>query len=181
MAAVAVRYARALVDVVTQPGAASGQPAAVREQLRAFEQVLKSSRELKNVLETPAVAAAQKRAVVERLGQLLGLSRPSLNFLFVLLDHRRLKLLDRILDLFERMLDERQGVAHAEVVTAAQLNDRQQELLRQALEALTGRQVHAQFAVDPRLVGGAVTRIGSTVYDGSVRGQLRQLQQRLSE
>jgi len=181
MAAVTVRYARALMQVVTQADAPAGQSGAVREELRSFLAVLESSAELRNVLATPAVPAAQKRALVERLGQPLGLSRTSLNCLFVLLDHRRTNLLAPILDSFERMLDEREGIARAEVTTAAELNDGQQQLLRQALETMAGGSVRAQFAVDPRLLGGAIARIGSTVYDGSVRGQLRQIRQRLSE
>jgi len=79
------------------------------------------------------------------------------------------------------MLDEREGIARAEVTTAAGLNDGQQQLLRQALETMAGRRVRAQFGVDPGLLGGAIARIGSTVYDGSVRGQLRRIRQRLSE
>ena len=182
MAAVAVRYARALTQVVTRPDApVPASRDAVREELRSFLAVLESSAELRNVLATPAVPAAQRRALIERLGQPLALSRTSLNFLFVLLDHRRMNLLAGILDSFERMLDEREGIARAEVTTAAGLNDGQQQLWRQALETMAGRRVRAQFGVDPRLLGGAIARIGSTVYDGSVRGQLRRIRQRLSE
>jgi len=179
MAAIAARYARALVDVVTRP-AAPASPDAVRSELRAFLEVLEVSEELRNVLANPAVRALRKRALVERLGQPLGLSRISRNFLFVLLDHRRTGLLDEILRAFEGMLDERLGIVRAEVTTAAELGAAEHQLLEQTLAELTGKQVHAQFAVDPVLLGGAVTRIGSTIYDGSLREQLRQIRQRLS-
>jgi F-type H+-transporting ATPase subunit delta len=180
MADVAVRYARALLQVVTQPGAPAGQAALVRAELRSFLEAFELSAELRNVLVTPAVPAQQKRALIERLGQPLGLSRISLNFLFVLLDHRRISLLSGILQGFEHMLDVREGIVRADVTTATGLEERQQGLLTQALEGMTGKRVRARFAVDPALLGGALTRIGSTIYDGSVRGQLRQLRERLA-
>ena len=179
MAAVAARYARALADVLTRPGAPAA-PDQVRAELRSFLAALETSAELRTVLANPAVPAARKRALVERLGQPLELSRISLNFLFVLLDHRRMNLLDEILRLLETTLDERLGIVRAEVTTADELEAPERELLRDSLRRLTGQQVRAEFSVDPELLGGAVTRIGSTIYDGSVRERLRQIQQRLS-
>lgn len=179
MAAVAARYARAMVEVVTRPGAPA-TPDAVRAELRAFLEAYESSDELRNVLANPAVPAPRKRALVERLAQPLGLSRISRNFLFVLLDNRRVNLLDQILRSFDNMLDERLGVARADVTSAAEVSKESRELIEQSLRRLTGRQVRAQYAVDPSLLGGVVTRIGSTVYDGSVRERLRQIRERLA-
>ncbi len=179
MAAVAARYARALVDVVVRPGAPA-TPNAVRSEVRSFLDVLEASEELRNVLANPAVPALRKRALLERLGQPLGLSRVSRNFLFVLLDNRRMSLLGEILRAFEGMLDERLGIVRAKVTTAAELGAAERQLLEQTLAEMTGKQVRVQFAVDPVVLGGAVTRIGSTIYDGSLREQLRQIRQRLS-
>jgi len=179
MAAVATRYARALVDVVTGPSAPVA-PDAVRAELRSFLDAFQASEELRNVLASPMVPAHRKRALVERLAQPLSLSRTSQNFLFVLIDHRRAGLLGEILKTFETMLDERQGIVRAGVTTAKELAPEEQRMLEESLRKLTGRQVRPEYSVDPALIGGAVTRIGSTVYDGSVREQLRQIRARLS-
>jgi F-type H+-transporting ATPase subunit delta len=173
---VAARYAGALVDVVTGP---SGAPQETLEQLRRFERLLASSTELRHALDSPAVAASRKRAVVSRLAEELTLSGVAQNFLFVLIDHRRLDALSQILDLFEIQLDERLGFARAQVSSARQLNENQRAGLSERLEQLTGKRVRVQFVVDPGLIGGVVARIGSTVYDGSVRGQLAALERRL--
>ncbi len=179
MAAVAARYARALADVVARPGAPAAPEALVAE-LRGFLELLKTSEELRTVLANPAVAAARKRALVQRLGELVQLSRVGRNFLFVLLDHRRINQLEEILRLLENMLDERRGIVRAQVTSAAGLGEAERRLLEAALRGLTGKQVRMEFSVEPELLGGAVTRIGSTIYDGSVREQLRQIRQRLS-
>ncbi len=177
--AVAARYARALADIVTKPGAAAA-PDAVRAELGGFLDALESSEELRTVLANPAVAATQKRALIERLGQPLGLSRISLNFLFVLMDNRRIHQLGEVLGALGTMLDERLGIAQADVTTATELDEAGRGLMEQSLRRLTGKQVRARYSVDPSLVGGAVTRIGSTVYDGSVRENLRRIRERLS-
>ena len=179
MAAVAARYARALTDVVTRPGAPE-TPEAVESQLRRFEALTAESAELRTVLISPAVTAARKKALIERLGAVVGLSRIARNFLFVLVDHKRIALLGGILTLFRAMVDERLGMVEARVTVAAPLADEERARLEEALGQLTGRRVRATYAVDPALIGGAVTRIGSTIYDGSVREQLRLLRERLS-
>jgi F-type H+-transporting ATPase subunit delta len=181
MAAVAVRYARALADVVTDPKtAAAGASDALRVELRSFLETLNSSEELRNVLSNPAVPAPKKRAIVEKLGEVLKLSRIGQNFLFVLIDNRRMGILKEVLDTFEAMLDEQQGIVRAEVTTAAELPAAERELLESALATLTGKRVRARYDVDSALIGGVRTRIGSTIYDGSVQEQLRQIRQELT-
>src|SRR4051794_32710889 len=109
LSAVATRYAKALADVTTS---ASGlKPDAALSQLRAFESALNGSRELQNALTTPAVPASRKRAVVGRLAEILKLAPIARNFLFVLIDHRRIALLGEILQSFELIVDERLGFA----------------------------------------------------------------------
>lgn len=179
MAAVSARYARALVDVVARPEAPVSADA-VRGELRAFQQLLETSAELRTVLANPAVQAASKRALIERLGGLIPLSRVSRNLLFVLLDHRRIPLLGEILGLVETMLDERLGVVRAQVASAVDLGPAERDLLHDSLRQLTGKLVRMEFSVQPELLGGVVTRIGSTIYDGSIREQLRQVRRRLS-
>ena len=178
LSAVATRYANALADVVTAGGSPVPPQDAVA-QLRAFEAALAASTELRNALETPAVPAGRKRAVVGRIAQILKLSRVSQNFLYVLIDHRRIAALSDIINSFELIVDARLGFARAEVAAARDLAEPQRAALTSVLERLTGKRIRMRFTVDERLIGGVVARIGSTVYDGSVRGQLASLGRRL--
>jgi F-type H+-transporting ATPase subunit delta len=176
--AVAKRYAEALADVVTASGSVLRPQDAVAE-LRAFESALKGSVELQNALVSPAVTPGRKRAVVGRIVDVLKLSRVTRNFLFVLVDRRRIAAFPEIVQLFDLILDERLGMARAEVTSAADLTETQRTALNAELQKLTGKRIRMQFAVDPSLIGGVMARIGSTVYDGSVRGQLHSLARRL--
>ena len=178
LTAVATRYANALADVVTAGGSPLSPQAAVSE-LRAFEAAFAGSAELQNALVTPAVPAARKRAVVGRIAEVLKLSRISRNFLYVLIDHRRIAALSGIIDSFELMVDDRLGFARAEVSAAREMSEPQRAALNVVLERLTGRRIRMRLTVDEGLIGGVVARIGSTVYDGSVRGQLASLGRRL--
>ena len=177
--AVATRYANALADVVTAPGSAI-RPQDILGELRSFESSLSASAELQNALISPAVPPARKRAVVGRIADAMKLSRVARNFLFVLIDKRRIAELQAVLNGFEVIVDERLGFARAEVASARELTDAQRSALNSRLERMTGKRVRMQFTVDPALIGGVVARIGSTVYDGSVRGQLESLGRRLA-
>jgi F-type H+-transporting ATPase subunit delta len=177
-AAVASRYARALVDVALAPNAPVG-PDRVRDELRGFEQALAASPELSIVLASPGISRPRKRAVLGRLVESFGLSKVSRNFLFVLVDHRRTANLSGIIDAFEKMVDERLGKLQVDVASARGLDGQQQAALIQRLEAMTGKKVLLNLEIDSELVGGVVVRLGSTVYDGSVRGQLETLGRQL--
>jgi F-type H+-transporting ATPase subunit delta len=178
LSAVATRYASALADVVTASGSPLRAEDAVAE-LQAFETALRSSPELQNALTTPAVPGSRKKAVVGRIAGILQLSRIARNFLFVLVDHRRIASLAEIIRSFEVVVDQRLGFARAEVSAASELTEAQRAALSSQLERLTGKRIRARYAVDGALIGGVVARIGSTVYDGSVRGQLDSLERRL--
>jgi len=177
--AVATRYANALADVVTAPGS-SVRAEDILGELRSFEAALRESAALQNALVSPAVPPARKRAVVGKIADALKLSRIARNFLFVLIDRRRIAVLDSVLNSFEILLDERLGFARAEVSSARELTDAQRAALSAQLERMTGKRIRMRFAVDASLIGGVVARIGSTVYDGSVRGQLDSLGRRLA-
>jgi F-type H+-transporting ATPase subunit delta len=178
LSAVAARYANALADVVTG-GASSLRPQEAVSELRSFEAALRSSPELYNALTTPAVPVGRKRSVVGRISDILKISRIPRNFLLVLVDHRRIGSLSDIIRSFETVLDERLGFARADVISARELTEPQRAALSTRLERLTGKRIRMHFAVDDSLIGGAVARIGSTVYNGSVRGQLESLERRL--
>ena len=175
LSAVASRYASALADVVTVPGSALRPEDAVG-QLRSFENTLRGSSDLHNVLDTPAVPGSRKKAVVGRIADLLGISRLVRNFLFVLIDHRRIASLPEIIQSFEEIVDQRMGYARVEIASARQLTHEQTSYLLQRLEGLLGKLIRIHYRVDESLIGGVVARIGSTVYDGSVRGQLKSLE-----
>jgi F-type H+-transporting ATPase subunit delta len=176
--AVATRYANALADVVTSRASAV-RPENALAELRSFESALRSSPELQNALATPAVPVGRKRAVLAKIGGLLNISQIARNFLFVLVDHRRIGDLANILQSLEVILDERLGFARAEVVAARELTEPQRAALSAGLERISGKRLRARFGVDAALIGGVVVRIGSTVYDGSIRGQLNSLGRRL--
>jgi len=177
--AIASRYANALVDVVTGPKAAM-DPEQAAGELRAFAGALSESAELHSALTSPAVPPGRKRAVVGRIADVLGLSRVTRNFLFVLIDHRRIAALRAIGEQFEVLVDERLGFTRADIRSAQEMPEPQRAALVKELERLTGKRVRPQFAVDGGLIGGAVARIGSTLYDGSVRSQLENLGRRLA-
>ena len=115
-----------------------------------------------------------------RIAGVLGLSPITRNFVFVLIDHRRIPELNQILQTFELVLEERLGFARAEISSARELSETQRSALSGKLEQLTGKRIRMRFAVNESLIGGVVARIGSTVYDGSLRGQLSSLGRRLS-
>lgn len=178
LSAVATRYAHALADVVTASGSQL-RPADAIAQLRSFESALKASPELQNVLTTPAVPAARKRAVIGRIGSALELAPITRNFLYVLVDHRRVTSLSQIIEDLELVVEERLGFGRAEVSSASELSEEQRTSIRTELERITGKRLRARYTVENGLIGGVVARIGSTVYDGSVRGRLDTLLHRM--
>ena len=175
--AVVTRYANALADVVM--GAAGIQPGDAAAQLRAFAQLVQETQDLRNALTSPSVSLARKRAVISRLVERQGASRVVRNFLLVLSDHRRLDALAEVASAFETIIDERMGFARASIQSAEPLRPEQQDALVRKMAELTGKRVHPTYAVNPQLVGGVVVNVGSTVYDGSVRGQLAAIGRRL--
>jgi F-type H+-transporting ATPase subunit delta len=178
LSALAKRYAEALADVVTRAGSGL-PPAEAAAQLRAFEAALGTSLELREALITPAIPNSRKKAVVGRIAGILGLAPLIRNFLFVLVDHRRMGSMAEIIQTFELVVDERLGFARAEVTAARELSPAQQAALNAELQRLTGKRIRMRVATDASLIGGVTARIGSTVYDGSVRGQLESLERRL--
>lgn len=176
MRSLAEHYADALVDVALEQNAA----AEIRQQLGDFLELLKESPSLHVLLGSPAVSKKSKQAAVQALINRLGASQAMRNFLFVVLDHRRIALLPEIQVAFDVRLDERQGIVRADVTTARDLSDAEKRDLSGALQRLTGRRVEATYRQDAALIGGAVVRIGSTIYNGSVQAQLERLRNRLA-
>ncbi|HEV2704524.1 MAG TPA: ATP synthase F1 subunit delta [Pyrinomonadaceae bacterium] len=176
MQAIARRYAAALADVVM----ARGEAREVQEELSAWEEMTQANPQLLEVFRNPTIPYEQKRRVV---GALVERTRPrqtTANFIQVLLQNHRLADLAEINKNFAQELDRRSGTVSAQVTTARPVPPQEQEALRARLGELTRSNVRLQFDVDESLIGGIVTRIGSTVYDGSVRNQLEQIKHRMA-
>ncbi len=179
--AVAFRYARVLVDVVTDTSATTPRPdpRTITAQLGQFQELLQQNEELRIVCSTPAIAYPKKRAVLEKLASLIKLSSVSRNFLNVVLEHQRMPLLGEMMEAYESLLNEQMGLVTVEVTSARPLKEAEKRSLSEALRARTRQQVKVSYGLDPNLIGGVVARVGSTIYDGSVRGQLTRLRAEL--
>ncbi|HEV2115397.1 MAG TPA: ATP synthase F1 subunit delta [Terriglobales bacterium] len=178
MAAVSSRYARAFADVVTDRNLDAAQ---VRREVRSLAAVVEQNSELRRVWEAPALPAAQKRAVLDAVAKRAGVSPVVRNFLAVLIDHERIPMLDQIVRQFEVELDRRLNLAEAEITSARDLSPEEKRVLEAKIGRLTGKQVRASYFRDPSLLGGAVIKVGSTIYDGSVLGQLNKIREHLVE
>ena len=176
--AIAVRYARALAEVVTTPGC-DLEPRAAVAQLNAFHSLVHSSEELQHVLHSPAVPASRKRAVIQVLCGQLAVHAFVRNILWVLSDHHRIGALKDVEESFEAVVDEKLGMVKAEIATAAPLAPDLRDRLSSALTQTTGRTVRCEYADQPELLGGVQVKIGSKIFDGSVRGRLERLRRQL--
>jgi len=173
--ALAERYASALVDVALE----KKQADQVKQELAAFAAMVRESDELHAFLANPSIARASKHAAIEQLVARMGASRTLRNYLFVIVDQRRAGMLIEIEQAFSALLDARQGITQATVTSAAELTAAERKEMDAALAKLMGKKVQAQFITDAALIGGAVVRIGSTIYDGSVRAQLDRMRLRM--
>jgi len=177
MASVASRYARALVDVILERHIAGD---AARQQLKAMVGAVHESVELRRVWESPAVPPEQKRAVLDAIAAKVGAVHMIRNFMAVIIDHRRIGMLDDIVRIFEMELDAQLGFAEVQVSSARALSPQEQREIEARVERMTGKKIRASYVAKPELLGGIVVRVGDTIYDGSVRGQLEKMRQELS-
>ena len=175
MRSIAEHYADALAEVA----AAQKNAETVRREFADFLALLDESEQLAILLASPAVSRANKHGVAEALVERMKAGRTLRNFLFVVINQRRVSLLPEIYRALETRMDELEGIARASVTSARQLDEDEKGQLREALERLSGKRVEAHYRVDPALIAGAVVRVGSTIYDGSVRMQLERLRVRL--
>ena len=177
MKSASLQYANALADIALEQGAAD--PAV--KQLADFGAAFAESAELRNFLASPAVAREAKHAVIEKIVARTGGSKIIRNFLYVIVDHRRTAIVPEMVARFQEVVRQRQGVAEAEVRSAVELNAAQKAEMARSLAQLTGKKVETRYSLDSTLLGGAVVRIGDTVYDGSLRHRLDEMRARLAE
>ena len=175
MSAIAQRYAAALADVALE----RKKPEDLKRDLAAFAEVFEESAPLRNFLESPAVSGEAKRGALEKIATKMELDDAVRNFVYVLVDHRRTEMLREIEKAFGEELNARLGIADAEIISARELSSAERKELTAALERRTGKKIDARFVEDKTLLGGAVVRVGSTIYDGSVREQLNRLREEL--
>ncbi len=171
------RYARALMAIGGEEGTAD----ALARELERFGKLLEQDRMLREVLIGPTVSRPQRDAVLRQVVQAMQLSATMTRFLRLLDDRRRLEYLPRILLSFREMLDEAQGRVRATVTTAAALSTGAEAEIKATLSKLTGKEVVMTVEVNPELIGGVVTRVSGLLLDGSIKTQLRQIRQELSQ
>jgi len=171
-----LQYANALADIALEQGSA----AAAGKQLNDFVAAYLLSAELRNVLASPAVRREEKHSVTEKIAVRLGAGKILRNFLRTVIDHRRTHLLPEMAETYQEVIRQREGIAEAEISSAMELSAAQKKQLSQTLERITGKKIEARFSLDANLLGGVVVRIGSTIYDGSLRSGLNALRARLA-
>jgi F-type H+-transporting ATPase subunit delta len=176
MAAFVARYARAFADVVT---AAKLDTVALDRQLTDFLATWDGSAELRELFANPAVPTLQKVAILDKLNAKLGLQKELRNLLAVLINNDRIGQVHEVALAYRAELQERMGIRQAEIVTARELSIEERSGLVTGVGKLAGSRIEPSFKLDTSILGGTVVRIGSTVYDGSVRGRLERLKEAL--
>ena len=172
---IARRYSAALADVVVK----SGETATVKTELAAWTEIFRNSSDLQTVFSNPSITHLNKEKVLEDLIAKVKPSKATANFLRILLRNGRLTEISEINDRFDAVLQERSGVVTAEITSARELPENERNSFQSNLEKLTGKRVNINYAINKDIIGGVVTRIGSTVYDGSVRTKLENLKEQL--
>jgi F-type H+-transporting ATPase subunit delta len=177
MAAILGRYARAFAEVAVAHKLDAEKTVAEMTEVAAL---IESSRELRNVMQNPSVAHAQKLGLLDAIVKRTGSSKLLRNFLAVLIDHHRIGSLGEIVTEFRQELNRRMGIAEARVSSARSLSSAERKSLEQQLAEITGMTVRASYSEDPMLLGGVTVRVGSTIYDGSVQGRLQRMRKEIT-
>ena len=176
MAAFVSRYANAFADVVTSVHL---DTASVERQLTDFLATWDGSVELRELFVNPAVPAVQKVGILDKLNAKLGLQKEVRNLLAVLIDNGRIGHVKEVINAYRAGMQDRLGIRQAEITTSRELDEAERAQIIVGVGKLAGARVEAQFKKDAAILGGAVVRIGSTVYDGSLRGRLERLKEAL--
>jgi|SRR5580658_1269014 F-type H+-transporting ATPase subunit delta len=177
MPAFVSRYSTAFLEVVT---AAKLDTAAIDGQLADFLATWDGSTELRTFFANPAIPVAQKVAILDKLNAKLGLMKELRNLIAILIDNDRIGHVAEVAASYRQLLQEQQGIKPAEISTARELGADERAALVAEVAKLAGGKIDAKFTRDQSILGGTVVRIGSTVYDGSVRGRLERLRETLA-
>jgi len=177
MAAIAVPYARAFADVVFEAHLNAHD---VQRQLDSFVHAWRESADLREVFLDPSFPTEQKIAILDKLNGRLGMATQVRNFIAVLIQNDRTSFLNEVLTEYRKEVNQRLGISEVHVTSARPLEADERQGIEQKVAALTGTQVQATYHEDKSLLGGVVVRVGSTVYDGSVKGRLDRLKEQLA-
>ena len=172
----APKYAEAFAEVAAEKGL---DVKAARQQMRDFADTLEGSPDLREFLSDPSLDPKQKLSILDAITEKIGMYREVRNFLAVMMDHGRLGQIEQILTAYHQVADAGAGLVEAEVTSARELSAEDKQEMEFEISKLAVSRVSVSYKQDPELLGGAVVRIGSTVYDGSVRGQLAQMKRAL--
>jgi F-type H+-transporting ATPase subunit delta len=175
--AVLGRYARAFAEVAVKHKLNPEKTVAELEQVAVL---ITGSRELRNVMQNPAVSREEKLKLLDAIIQRMEATKILRNFLAVLIDHRRIGNIAELVELFKQELDRRMGIAEARVTSVRELTAAEKKTLEKHLAEITGKTVRATYSEDASLLGGVLVRVGSTIYDGSVHGRLQRIRQELA-
>lgn len=169
-------YGRAMSDVVVDRGL---DAARVSSELESIRTVLGESADLRTVWDSPSVASDQKLSLLDAIAKKLGISREVRNFVAVLISNRRIHAYGEIAKNAIEQINDRLGIAEAEIVSVRELGTEERRRLEDQVTKVTGKRLRVRYALDPKLMGGVVVKVGSTIYDGSVRGQLQRMKEQL--
>lgn len=179
--AAASRYARALFDVVLKESKDPADVEKVQAELQQFADLLAQHETLANIFGNPVIPVSKKHALAKALVDRIGNIRPPLAKLVLMLAEKdRLTLLPQMARAYRERLMVHQNIVRGEVTTAVPLAPETLRVLERGLATATGRTVVLEAKVDPSIIGGVVTRLGSTVYDGSITTQLQKMKQALA-
>jgi F-type H+-transporting ATPase subunit delta len=174
MTVAAKRYARALIDVLYPDKAEDGF-----YQLQSLASLFTDQPDGRKFLQNPSMAGERRNRLLKEIADALGFDRRVANFVNILTERNRLPLLEEIIGEYQHLMDDKLGIARAQVTSARALDPAQQRELVSKLEQITGKQIRMDVAIDPSLIGGVIARVGSTVFDVSVRQQLQEFKSRL--
>ena len=172
---VARRYATALADIVTK----TEETNSVQTELKTWENMINTNGDLQTAFGNPVISQVNKEKVLENLIDKTQPTKTTANFLRILLRNNRLTEIGEINEKFSSVLEERSGAVSAQITSARSLSEAEKAEMQMNLSKLTGKTVSLNFETDETLIGGVVTRIGSSVYDGSVKTQLAELKHQM--
>ncbi|HWY67478.1 MAG TPA: ATP synthase F1 subunit delta [Terriglobales bacterium] len=170
-------YARALADVVIHRNIDANRVAA---ELNSLETFLRESAELRTIWDTPSLSSEQKLKLLDAIARKAGLLPEIRNFTAILILNRRIHAFDQIVKEAIAQINERLGIADAEIVSIRELGAEEKHRLEAQVAKATGKKLRVRYLLDQGLMGGVLVKVGSTVYDGSVRGQLRRMKEQLA-
>src|SRR5690242_12662128 len=170
-------YGRAMADVVVDRQLDAGR---ISSELESIGIILAESSELRTVWDSPSVASEQKLSLLDAVANKLSISREVRNFVAVLISNRRIHAYSEIAKNTIDQINERLGIADAEIVSVRELGAEERRRLEDQVGKVTGKRLRVRYALDPKLMGGVVVKVGSTIYDGSVRGQLQRMKGQLT-